>query len=259
MASASEQFFMEKITETVGSRVDKLADETAKAREAASKQSEAANKALLNHHQLIAKHLGEFAQCFEYANSKISCIELRQCSVMGEGTDAARMWAQWAEGDNANPSPESLEKLRQSMLMTMSASGISYCGIFGVKDMARSESMCARFIEQAIEGKKTSPSFNPSEDNVGAILPRMPLFRGEMLRAHDKKYLESPKGELPTEVFEALFPELSESDRALFQLMYPLGKKLEHLNSDELDRGRHQARRTRVHLKESHPFAARLA
>ena len=76
------------------------------------------------------------------------------------------------------------------------------------------------------------------------------------MRAHDKKYLESPKGELPTEVFEALFPELSESDRALFQLMMPLGKKLELLNSDELDRGRHQARRTRVHLEEVHPFAA---
>ena len=120
--------------------------------------------------------------------------------------------------------------------------------------MARSESMCARFIEQAIEGKETSPSFNPSEDNVGAILTRMPLFRGEMLRAHDKKYLESPKGELPTKVFEGLFPEMSESDRALFQLMYPLGKKLELLNSDELDRGRHQARRTRVHPEESHPF-----
>ena len=254
MASASEQFFMEKIVETVASRIDKLADETAKAKEAASKQSEAANKSMLKHHEVIAKNLGEFSQCFEFLNSKVSCLELRQCSVFGEGTDAARMWAQWAEGENANPSPESLEKLRQSILTTKSASGTSYQGIFGVKDMARSESMCARFIEQALEGKKTSPSFNPSEDNVGAILTKMPLFRGEIMRAHDKKFLENNKGEMPTEKFEEIFPELSESDRALFQLIMPVGKKLEPLNSRELDRGRHNARRTRVSPEDPHPF-----
>ena len=88
------------------------------------------HETMRKHHAEMLEKLSETALALEYLNTKAGALEMRQCNVFGEGTDAARMWAQWAAGENANPSPESLEKLRQSMLTTMDTSGSSYEGIF---------------------------------------------------------------------------------------------------------------------------------
>ena len=254
MASASEQFFITSMVEKLSASIEKLATQAAEANEAASKRSEEHHEAMRKHHEVIIEQLRETTLCFEYLNTKASVIELRQCTVMGEGTDAARMWAQWADGNNANPSPESLEKLRQSALTTLDSRGTSYRGIFGVKDMVRGESIAARFIEQALEGNATSPSSSEGDGNVGDILARLPLFRAEIMRAHDKKYLENNKAEIPTERFEACFPRLSTSDRALYELLLPVDKQRKPVEDPELDQGRHNARRTRCSAEAVHPF-----
>ena len=225
MASAGEQFFITSLVEKLTTSVERLTTQSAEAHEAASKRSEEHHEAMRKHHEEMIEKMRETHLCFEFLNSKASVVELRQCTVFGEGTDAARMWAQWADGENANPSPESLEKLRQSVLLTLDSSATSYQGIFGVKDMARSESIVARFIEQAIEKKGTCTSSSEHDGNVGKILAKLPLFRGEIMRAHDKKYLENNKAEMSTESFEKIFPTLSESDRALFQLVMPMDKQ----------------------------------
>ena len=192
MASASEAFFIQYWVDKLGAAIDRLASQTAEANEAASKRSDEQHEAASKRSEEILEKLREACECFDFLNNKASTLELRQCTVFGEGTDAARMWAQWADGENANPSPESLEKLRQSILMTLKTSGTSYKGIFGVKDMARSESMTARFIEQALKGKARE-----HEDNVGSILEKLPLFRGEILRAHDKKSSRTTRPRCP--------------------------------------------------------------
>ena len=58
---------------------------------------------------------------------------------------------QWARGENANPSSEALEKLRQAILTVEHPSGASYLTIFYMKDVIRSETFVAMFIEQADE------------------------------------------------------------------------------------------------------------
>ena len=74
------------------------------------------------------------------------------------------------------------------------------------------------------------------------------------MRAHDKKFLEYDKAEMSTENFEQIFPTLSESDRALFQLIMPMDKQKRAVNDPEQDRARHNARRTRCSAEAPHPF-----
>ena len=59
---------------------------------------------------------------------------------------------------------------------------------------------------------------------------------------------------MPTDTFEQIFAPFSDSERALFELVLPLNKQMKSVKDRELDRGRHNARRTRWSAEAKHPF-----
>ena len=50
----------------------------------------------------VPKELVKLCQQFEYVYTKAASIELRQCMTRGEGTDCARMTANYVKGNSAS-------------------------------------------------------------------------------------------------------------------------------------------------------------
>ena len=103
----------------------------------------------------------------DFIATKQQCLERRQSDNEGQGTDCSRAVHLFCIGENANPSSSSFEYLAKTSWMLQSFEGARYTGIFGIKDLVRSEHATWCFHEQFCLKSIGGPWSSEEYEDVG--------------------------------------------------------------------------------------------
>ena len=128
-------------------------------------------------------------------STKTSIMELRQSSVIGEGTDAVRHADQWAKGESAQLSDKAVEFMKtriESVDESRKLEVCTYSDLFMQKDKRRGQYELICFYKVVVEGEVEF--YNKGDEYCqGWVALLLPELR-KILQAKDIKLPETPAG-----------------------------------------------------------------
>ena len=106
---------------------------------------------LVEQQQTIIELLKMQNKMQEQLLQKASIAEMRQCALVGEGTDASRMTRSWVTAQSALWSKAIKDTIIEMIYKDGNINSIQYRGLFHNKDVRRGELLCVVFYKTYVE------------------------------------------------------------------------------------------------------------